>query len=225
MRPWHFGHVSASVMNTRFKRSAQGSRLPLCILVISISRDSPVPALSAPALSAPAASGAGGAGGVGTTLARSLAAGPRMPWYRTRWQRGRGINGIKHEGGQFASPCFQIRQERRPVFLYRFEKQGRFGAMAFVRGRARGRVSVTACSWLRGKHQQELSATGRTQLLAERRIQRSLLPGCIPILAPRSPGTALSGCTSRQLPGHRRRSRSRDRARDDKRGRGPTARI
>ncbi len=94
MRPWHFGHVSASVMNTRFKRRAQGSRLPLCILVISISRDSPVPALSAPALSTPTTSGAGCAGGVGTTLARSLAAGPMMPWYRTRWQRGRGISGI-----------------------------------------------------------------------------------------------------------------------------------
>jgi len=94
MRPWHFGHVSASVRNTRLRRMAQGSRLPLCILVISISRDSPVPALSAPAESAPATSGAGGAGGVGTTLARSLAAGPKMPWYRTRWQRGRGINGM-----------------------------------------------------------------------------------------------------------------------------------
>ena len=94
MRPWHFGQVSASVMNTRCSRSAQGSRLPLCILVISISRDSPSPVLSAPAESAHAASGAGGAAGVGTTLARSLAAGLRMPWYRTRWQRGRGINRI-----------------------------------------------------------------------------------------------------------------------------------
>ena len=68
---------------------------------------------------------------------------------------------VKHEGRQFAASRFKIRQERRPMFLYRSEKQGRFGAMAFVRGRARGRVSVTACSWLRGKHQQELSATGQ----------------------------------------------------------------
>jgi hypothetical protein len=66
-----------------------------------------------------------------------------------------GLELVKHEGGQFAASRFEIRQKRRPVFLYRSEKQGRFGAMAFVRGRARGRVSVTACSWLRGKHQQE----------------------------------------------------------------------
>jgi len=87
---------------------------------------------------------------------------------------------VKHEGGQFAASRFHLGQERRPVFLYRSEKQGRFGAMAFVRGRARGRVSVTACCWLRGKHQQELSATGRTELLAERRIQRNLWPGMSP---------------------------------------------
>ena len=92
---------------------------------------------------------------------------------------------VKHEGRQFAASRFKIRQERRPVFLYRSEKQGRFGAMAFVRGRARGRVSVTACSWLRGKHQQELSATGRTQLLAERRIQCNLWPGVSPPLTPK----------------------------------------
>jgi hypothetical protein len=45
MRPWHFGHVSASVMNTRLRRMAQGGRLILGSLVISISRDSPVTAL------------------------------------------------------------------------------------------------------------------------------------------------------------------------------------
>ncbi|MGB8294629.1 MAG: hypothetical protein WCG85_04315 [Polyangia bacterium] len=82
---------------------------------------------------------------------------------------------VKHEGGQFAAFRFKIRQERRPVFLYRSEKQGRFGAMAFVRGRARDRVGVTACRWLRGKHQQALSATGRDQLLAERRIPKQSL--------------------------------------------------
>src|SRR5450759_142690 len=81
MRPWHFGHVRASVRNTRCGRRAQGSRLALGILVISMSRDSPAPALAVPAESALFASGAGGAGGVGTTLARSFAAGPRMPWY------------------------------------------------------------------------------------------------------------------------------------------------
>jgi len=29
---------------------------------------------------------------------------------------------VKHEGGQFAVPCFQVGQERRPVFLYRSVK-------------------------------------------------------------------------------------------------------
>jgi hypothetical protein len=58
---------------------------------------------------------------------------------------------VKHEGGQFAASRFQIRQERRPVFLYRSVEQSRFGTMALVR--TRGRVSVTACYWLRGKHQ------------------------------------------------------------------------
>ncbi len=99
MRPWHFEHFSASVRNTRLRRRAQGSRLTLGSLLRSISRDSPSPTLSAPAASALAAPGAGGAGGVGTTLGRSLAAGPRMPWYRTRWQRGRGINGISFSIG------------------------------------------------------------------------------------------------------------------------------
>jgi hypothetical protein len=69
---------------------------------------------------------------------------------------------VKHEGGQFAAPRCKIRQERRPVFLYRSEKQRRFGTTALVRDRARGRVGVTACCWLRGKHQQELSATKRS---------------------------------------------------------------
>jgi hypothetical protein len=26
---------------------------------------------------------------------------------------------VKHKGRQFAAPCFQIRQKRRPMFLYR----------------------------------------------------------------------------------------------------------
>jgi hypothetical protein len=71
-----------------------------------------------------------------------------------------GLEFVEHEGGQFAASCFQIRQKRRPLFLYRSVKQSRFGAMALVR--ARGRVGVTACCWLRGKHQQELSARGRS---------------------------------------------------------------
>ena len=73
MRPWYFGHVSASVINTRFRRRAQCCRLTLRSLVMSISRDSPVTALSALA-----AFGTGDAGSVGTTLARALAVGPRM---------------------------------------------------------------------------------------------------------------------------------------------------
>jgi hypothetical protein len=73
---------------------------------------------------------------------------------------------VKHEGGQFAAARFQIREERRPVFLYRSVKQGGFGAMARVRARTDGRVGVTACRWLRGKHQQEFSATRRYLLLA-----------------------------------------------------------
>ena len=81
---------------------------------------------------------------------------------------------VKHEGGQFATSRFQIGQERRPVFLYRSVKEGRFGAVALVRDRARERVGVTACSWLRGKHQQELSATGRYLLLAKHNIRHAL---------------------------------------------------
>jgi hypothetical protein len=82
---------------------------------------------------------------------------------------------VKHEGGQFAASRFQIHQERRPVFLYRSEKQGRLAAVALVR--ARDRVGVTACCWLRGEHQQEFSATRRYWLLAKRDIQSSLVPG------------------------------------------------
>jgi hypothetical protein len=68
---------------------------------------------------------------------------------------------VKHEGRQFAASRFQIRQERRPVFLYGSIKQSRFGTMARVRACTDGRVGVTACCWLRGQHQLELSATGR----------------------------------------------------------------
>jgi hypothetical protein len=68
---------------------------------------------------------------------------------------------VKHEGGQLATSRFQIGQERRPVLLYRSIKQSRFGAMARVRACTDGRVGVTACCWLRGQHQLELSATGR----------------------------------------------------------------
>jgi hypothetical protein len=42
--------------------------------------------------------------------------------------------------------------------LYRSIKQSRFGTMALVR--TRGSVRGTARCWLRGRHQQELSATG-----------------------------------------------------------------
>jgi hypothetical protein len=84
-----------------------------------------------------------------------------------------GLELVKHEGGHFAASRFKIRQECRPVFAYRSEKQGRFGAMAFVRERARGRVSVAACCWLLGEHQQEFSATRRYWLLAKRSVQSS----------------------------------------------------
>jgi hypothetical protein len=59
MCPGQFEHISASVMNTRFKRMTQGSRLILGILLISMSRDSLAPAESVSAASL--------AGGVGTT--------------------------------------------------------------------------------------------------------------------------------------------------------------
>jgi len=85
---------------------------------------------------------------------------------------------VKHKGGQFAASRFQICQERRPVFLDRSEEQSRFGTMALVRDRARGRVGVTVCCRLRGKHQQELSATGRKQLLAEHRQGRRASRHC-----------------------------------------------
>ena len=46
------------------------------------------------------------------------------------------------------------------MFLDRSIKQSRFRTMARVRACTRGRVGVTARCWLRGKHQQELSANG-----------------------------------------------------------------
>jgi hypothetical protein len=64
-----------------------------------------------------------------------------------------GLKLVKHEGGQFAAARFQIRHERRPVFLDRPIEQGRFGTMARVRACTNGRVIVTARCWLRGKHQ------------------------------------------------------------------------
>jgi hypothetical protein len=64
-----------------------------------------------------------------------------------------GLELVKHEGGQFAGPRFQIRQERRPVFLYRPIEQSRFGTMARVRACTDGRLGVTARCWLRGRHQ------------------------------------------------------------------------
>jgi len=80
---------------------------------------------------------------------------------------------VKHEGGQFATARFQIGQKRRPVFLYRPIKQSRFGTMARVRACTDRRVGVTACCWLRGKHQQEFSATRQYLLLAKCGILRS----------------------------------------------------
>jgi hypothetical protein len=80
---------------------------------------------------------------------------------------------VKHEGRQLAAAFFQFRQERRPVLLYGSVQQGRFGTMAFVRHRACGRVGGTACCWLRGKHQQEFSATRRFWLPTTRSIRRA----------------------------------------------------
>ena len=71
------------------------------------------------------------------------------------------------------------------MLLYSSVKQGGLGAMARVRACTDGRVGVTACCWFRGKHQQEFSATGRTELLAERRIQCNLWPGVSPPLTPK----------------------------------------
>ena len=80
---------------------------------------------------------------------------------------------VKHKGRQFAAPCFQIRQKRRPMFLYRSIKQSRFGTMARVHACTDGRVGMTACCWLRGKHQQKFSATRQYLLLAKRSIRHS----------------------------------------------------
>jgi hypothetical protein len=80
---------------------------------------------------------------------------------------------VKHEGRQLAASRFEIRQERRPVFLYRSIKRSRFGAMARVRACTDGRVGVTARCWLRGRHQQEFSATRRYLLLTKCGILRS----------------------------------------------------
>ena len=45
------------------------------------------------------------------------------------------------------------------------------GAMARVRACTDGRVGVTACWWLRGKHQQKFSATRQYLLLTKRNIR------------------------------------------------------
>jgi hypothetical protein len=68
---------------------------------------------------------------------------------------------VAHEGRQFAATHFQIGQKRRPVFLDLSIKQGCLGAMALVRACTDWRAGVTACCWLRGRHQYEFSATGR----------------------------------------------------------------
>jgi hypothetical protein len=59
------------------------------------------------------------------------------------------------------------------VFLYRSIKQSGLGAMARVRACTDGRVGVTARCWLRGKHQQEFSATRQYLLLSKCGILRS----------------------------------------------------
>jgi hypothetical protein len=94
---------------------------------------------------------------------------------------------VKHEGGQFAASRFKIRQERRPVFLYRSTKQSRFATMARLRACTDGRVGVTACCWLRGKHQQEFSATGRYLLLAQCDLQHGFGDHGSPVSEPWSP--------------------------------------
>ena len=94
-----------------------------------------------------------------------------------------GFEFVKHEGGQFATSFFQFRQERRPVLLYRPVEQSRLGTVAFVHPRVRERMGVTACCWLRGKHQQEFSATVRYLLLTSRGIYGRFSP----VSAHRSP--------------------------------------
>jgi len=76
---------------------------------------------------------------------------------------------VEHEGGKFAASRFQICRECRPVFLYHSVEQCRFRTMALER--AHNRAGVTACCWLRGKHQQELSAARRYWLPTERDIR------------------------------------------------------
>jgi hypothetical protein len=66
------------------------------------------------------------------------------------------------------------------VFLDRSVQQSRFGAMALVRASSDGRVGVTACCWLRGKHQQMVSATRRYLLLAKRSIRARVGLACLP---------------------------------------------
>ena len=64
-----------------------------------------------------------------------------------------GLELVRHESGQFAAARFQIRQKRRPVFLYRSVEQGSFGTMARVRACTDGRLGMTARCWLCRKHQ------------------------------------------------------------------------
>jgi len=84
-----------------------------------------------------------------------------------------GLELVKHEGGQLAAIGFQIGQEGRPVFLDCSVKQSRFGTMAHIRARTDGHLGVTAGCWLRGRHQQELSAMRRYLLLAKRSFRHS----------------------------------------------------
>jgi hypothetical protein len=50
---------------------------------------------------------------------------------------------VEHEGWQLAASRLQIRQERRPVLLYRSVKQGRFRLPALVGTRPSGRLVGT----------------------------------------------------------------------------------
>ena len=79
-------------------------------------------------------------------------------------------NQVTREQGSFSLRVFHPSRKQDTA-----GKKGRLGAVALVR--ARDRVGVTACCWLRGEHQQEFSATRRYWLLAERGIQSSLVPG------------------------------------------------
>jgi hypothetical protein len=81
-----------------------------------------------------------------------------LPAYSTRQARSFLVAGRGQRVKQHAS-------------LYRSTEQSRFGTMALIR--ARGPADVTACCWLRGRHQQKFSATRQYWLLGKRSIRHS----------------------------------------------------